>query len=173
MIEVSAVDASEFGRLASVAASIYGAAMDRSPEVVVQRRDIIEVHVGYRGFVASGAFDDEQLIGFGYGYRGAAGQWWHDIVAAALGRDGTKRWLRDSFELAELHLLPDYHGRGLGRTLLTDVLTRAGTAHAVLSTPDSETPARALYRSYGFVDLRTDFRFPGSSEAYALMGVDL
>src|ERR1700712_2650433 len=162
MITVNAVDPLDFRDLAPVAASVYGAAMERSPEVVVQRRDIIAVHVTYRGFVSAGAFDSEDLVGFGYGYRGAAGQWWHDIVAGALGRDAAKRWLRHSFELAELHVLPDHQGHGLGRNLLTDVLSRAATAHAVLSTPDVESPARRLYRSYGFRDLRVDFRFPGS-----------
>jgi ribosomal protein S18 acetylase RimI-like enzyme len=173
MTTVNAVNAVDFRNLAPVAASVYGAAMERPPEVVVQRRDIIAVHVMYRGFVSAGAFDAEDLVGFGYGYRGASGQWWHDIVAGALGRDGAKRWLRHSFELAELHVLPAYQGQGLGRELLTDVLSRADAAHAVLSTPDAETPARLLYRSYGFTDLRTDFRFPGSPESYAIMGVDL
>ncbi|HEX3825071.1 MAG TPA: GNAT family N-acetyltransferase [Mycobacteriales bacterium] len=182
MIRPAPIDAAQFGRLAGEAASIYGAAMKRSPEVVVQRRDLIALHVTYRGFVAAGVFeaatgiDDEaaaQLIGFGYGYQGAAGQWWHDIVAGALGRNNAARWLRDGFELAELHVHPDHQGRGYGRALLTDVLSRAQASHAVLSTPDVESPARALYRSYGFSDLRCEFRFPGSTEGYAIMGIDL
>jgi ribosomal protein S18 acetylase RimI-like enzyme len=180
MTHVEAIDARGFRVLATDAASIYGAAMHRSPEVVVQRRDLIAVHVSYPGFVAAGAFDDAtvpaRLIGFGYGYRGAAGQWWHDIVASALGRANANRWLRDGFELAELHVRPDHQGQGWGRVLLTDVLAAARTAqlaHAVLSTPDADSPARALYRSYGFIDLREKFRFPGSPEAYAIMGVDL
>ena len=56
---------------------------------------------------------------------------------------------------------------------MTDVLSRTERRHAVLSTPDLESPARLLYRSYGFVDLRADFRFPGNPEPYVLMGVDL
>jgi ribosomal protein S18 acetylase RimI-like enzyme len=168
------IDAANFGQRAQEAASIYGAAMQRSAEVVVQRRDIINTHVTYRGFVAAGAFtDDNELVGFGYGYRGFPGQWWHDIVAGALGRESSSRWLRDGFELAELHVLPEQQGHGFGRQLLTDVLSRADAPHAVLSTPDLESPARILYRSYGFSDLRCDFRFPGSPEAYAIMGVDL
>ena len=66
--------------------------MNRSPEVVVQRRDIIAAHVTYPGFVAAGAFDPDEsseLVGFGYGYDGLAGQWWHDIVAGAIGRERT------------------------------------------------------------------------------------
>lgn len=172
MIDYRDVTPAQFREHASEAASIYGAAMGRPPEVVVQRRDIIVGHLGHRGFAAVGAFDPD-LIGFGYGYEGLPGQWWHDVVAGALGRDGTKRWLRDSFELAELHLLPAHHGKGIGRELLTRLLARSTAAHAVLSTPDAESPARQLYRSYGFVDLQVDFRFPGSPEAYAIMGVDL
>lgn len=180
MTHLEALDAEGFGPYAAEAASIYGAAMHRSAEVVVQRRDLIALHMKYRGFVATGGFDGENgdadpalLVGFGYGYRGAPGQWWHDIVASALGRETAARWLRDGFELAELHVQPDQQGRGIGRALLTDVLSRAGAPHAVLSTPDIESPARALYRSYGFSDLRCAFRFPGSPEAYAIMGVDL
>ena len=178
MSDVRALAADEFGALAAEAASIYGAAMRRPPEVVVQRRDIIAAHVTYIGFVAAGAYADSadgdaQLVGFGYGYHGAPGQWWHDIVAGALGRTLTRRWLRNAFELAELHVLPEHQGHGLGRDLLSDVLSRADAARAVLSTPDTDSPARCLYRSFGFVDLCVDFRFPGSPEAYAIMGVDL
>jgi ribosomal protein S18 acetylase RimI-like enzyme len=173
------IDATAFRRLAAEAASVYGAAMQRSPEIVVQRRDIIGSHTMYEGFVAAGAFDDEPqsaapvLVAFGYGYLGAHGQWWHDVVSSALGRTGARRWLRDGFELAELHVLPDHQGVGLGRPLLDDVLSRTAASHAVLSTPDLESPARALYRSRGFEDLLSGFFFPGSSEAYAIMGADL
>jgi ribosomal protein S18 acetylase RimI-like enzyme len=170
--EYRTIPPEEFRGLASQAASIYGAAMQRAPEVVVQRRDIINSHVGFRGFLAVGAFAPD-LIGFGYGYLGFPGQWWHDVVVGALGREGSKRWLRNSFELAELHLLPAHHGQGIGRELLTRVLDQTDAAHAVLSTPDNESPARRLYRSYGFVDIRCGFQFPGSPEAYAIMGADL
>ncbi|HVS68948.1 MAG TPA: GNAT family N-acetyltransferase [Mycobacteriales bacterium] len=181
MIRFAHVDAARMRALAGPAASVYGAAMARSPEVVVQRRDIIAGHTAYPGFIGAAAFDiDEadvaaegELVGFGYGYLGASGQWWHDTVAHALGRDGAKRWLRDGFELAELHVLPGYQGGGLGRHLLTDVLSRTTARHAVLSTPDTESPARLLYRSYGFEDLVCNFYFPGSSECYAIMGIDL
>jgi ribosomal protein S18 acetylase RimI-like enzyme len=181
MTRLVRLDGSQMRRLAGPAASVYGAAMSRPPEVVVQRREIIASHTTYPGFVCSAAFDgvdddDEpggDLVGFGYGYLGAGGQWWHDTVARALGREGTRRWLRDGFELAELHVLPGHQGHGLGRRLLTDVLARTGASRAVLSTPDSESPARLLYRSVGFIDLVCGFYFPGSSESYAIMGVDL
>lgn len=183
MTRIARLDGGQLRTLAGQAASVYGAAMRRTPEVVVQRREIICEHTGYPGFACTAAFDggsdepdkvlDGELMGFGYGYLGAGGQWWHDTVAQALGRDGTRRWLRDGFELAELHVRPEHHGVGIGRRLLTDVLGQTRARQAVLSTPDTESPARLLYRSIGFTDLVCDFNFPGSSEAYAIMGIDL
>jgi ribosomal protein S18 acetylase RimI-like enzyme len=176
MTRIAHVDGARMRELAGPAASVYGAAMRRTPEVVVQRREIIVSHTTYPGFLCTGAFDDaatDELIGFGYGYLGATGQWWHDTVARALGRDAARRWLRDGFELAELHVRPEHQGGGIGRRLLADVLERTPARHAVLSTPDTESPARLLYRSVGFEDLLCGFFFPGSSECYAIMGVDL
>jgi ribosomal protein S18 acetylase RimI-like enzyme len=176
------LDAARVRALAGPAASVYGAAMQRPPEVVVQRREIIAGHTTYPGFLCTAAFEgatddtdaiDAELVGFGYGYLGAGGQWWHDTVAQALGRDAARRWLRDGFELAELHVLPRHQGRGLGRQLLTDLLARTTATRVVLSTPDVESRARRLYRSIGFEDLLCGFYFPGSSEAYAIMGLDL
>jgi ribosomal protein S18 acetylase RimI-like enzyme len=180
------LDAAGFRPFGATAAQVYGEAMRRSPEVVIQRREVIGLHLGYPGFVGTaalvdpdpatsgpGAASEPVLVGFGYGYRGAPTQWWHDIVARALGTEASRRWLADGFELAELHVLPAYQAQGLGRGMLRDVMRRAEAAHITLSTPDLETPARRLYRSEGFVDLLRDFYFPGSNEAYAVMGVDL
>jgi ribosomal protein S18 acetylase RimI-like enzyme len=178
MTTIQPIDPDTFRVLAAEAAGVYGEAMKRSPEVVVQRRDLITQHAGFAGFLASGAFEPDsetgrvRLVGFGYGYPGRPGQWWHDVVAGALGRAATKRWLTDGFELAELHVLPERQGDGLGRALLDDLFARVEARHVVLSTPDTDSRARSLYRSLGFTDLRRYFRFPGSDEDYAIMGVD-
>lgn len=170
MTEVSLLDGDEFAAHVVTAAQIYGEAMRRPPELVVQRREIMQSHVQRRGFRAVTARDGDQIVGFGYGYRGRAGEWWHDIVAKALGRDAATEWLDDAFELAELHLLPAHHGAGIGRLLLTTLLDGVTTRTVVLSTHDHDSPARWLYRSAGFEDLLTRFVFPGSGEVYAVMG---
>ena len=173
-IDVRRLDSEAFEPYVVTAAHIYGEAMRRPPELVVQRREIMQSHLHRRGFRAVGALTaDGELVGFGYGYRGRAGEWWHDIVTKALsrelGRTAAKDWLDDAFELAELHLLPAHHGAGVGRSMLTMLLDGLATRTAVLSTHDKESPARSLYRSAGFEDLLTGFVFPGSAEVYAVM----
>jgi ribosomal protein S18 acetylase RimI-like enzyme len=174
MTRIDVLDAAAFEPHVRTAAHIYGAAMQRGPEMVVQRCEIMHTHLSRRGFLAVVAVDEAGApVGFGYGYRGRRGEWWHDIVAEALGSELADRWMADAFELAELHVLPEHQGNGLGRRVLDEVVTRAGGATMVLSTHDRESRARALYRSTGFVDLCGGLLFPGSTEVYAIMGKDL
>ncbi len=140
------------------------------------------------------------LAGFTYGFHGVPGQWWHDTVAGALalsparpaswdgppapgfgaarasgapGRGGGQAWLDDSFEVAELHVLPPYQGMGIGRELLLRLTSGRPERTAVLSTADTESRARRLYRGVGFTDLLTGFRFSGGEPPYAVMGATL
>jgi ribosomal protein S18 acetylase RimI-like enzyme len=170
---IEVLDRDAFAAHIQRAAQIYGAAMQRSPEYVVQRREIMQAHLERRGLVAVAAVDETSgdLVGFGYGYLGRRGEWWHDVVVRALGRDTAKQWLTDAFELAELHVDPARHGRGIGRRILERLLAESGGTTVVLSTHDRDSPARALYRSVGFVELLTDFVFPGSTEVYVIMGL--
>src|SRR5262249_24098116 len=59
------------------------------------------------------------LIGFAYGFHGEGGQWWHDLVSQAVtsacGREAAADWLTDSFEIAEVHVLPGHQGQGTGQ----------------------------------------------------------
>ena len=42
-----------------------------------------------------------------------------------------------------------------------------------MSTQDTDSRARRLYRGLGFNDLVTGYRFPGTDPPYALMGATL
>jgi GNAT superfamily N-acetyltransferase len=122
-----------------------------------------------------------RLVGFTYGFHGTPGQWWHDIVAGALAQGRGSRapgpggagWLDDTFEVAELHVLPAYQGKGTGRGLLFRLTADRPERTAVLSTADTESRARRLYRGAGFTDLLTAFRFAGGEPPYAVMGATL
>ncbi len=117
------------------------------------------------------------IAGFAYGFHGTNGQWWHDLVRSALasagGRDLAQAWLADSFEVAEVHVHPAYQGRGVGRTMVPALVHSRLERTALLSTQDTNSRARRLYRGLGFKDLVTGYRFPGTDPPYALMGAML
>ena len=59
------------------------------------------------------------LVGFGYGYTGALGQWWSDNVARALTAAQRAEWLDPPhFEIVELHVRPAYQRAGSARACL-------------------------------------------------------
>jgi ribosomal protein S18 acetylase RimI-like enzyme len=131
------------------------------------------------GGLASGAGSgsDSQVIAFAYGFRGAGGQWWHDVVrsgiTAAAGGRAAGAWMADAFEIAEVHVRPEYHRRGIGRAMLLSLTAGCPQRTAVLSTLDAASPARQLYGSLGFTDLLTGFSFPGNGPPYVVMGAAL
>lgn len=179
--------------------AVYAAAMNPPDRTLSGREAIMERHAASPGFRGLTAHDDGQLVGFCYGFHGENGQWWHDMVAAALAsRSGSvisgsvissgassggassggtvsaqRAWLDDSFEIAELHVLPAWQGKGIGRSLLLTIAAGRPERTAVLSTADAPTRARRLYRGVGFTDLLTDFRFSGGEPPYAVMGAML
>ena len=149
-------------------------------ELLPGRRSVMAGHTANPGFRALAVTDDGtgEVVSFGYGFHGAPGQWWHDTVSRALvtehGNAAATAWLADSFEVAELHVAPDYQGHGVGAAVLLQLTTGRQEPPALLSTRDADTPARRLYRGTGFTDLLTGFRFfPGSEPPYAVMGAEL
>jgi ribosomal protein S18 acetylase RimI-like enzyme len=187
-VTVAQLGPAEFRSAIDGFVAVYAAAM-KPPERMLAGRDIImdrhAANPGFRGLAAviiRGAHPPEPpwsdynaLAGFTYGFHGAPGQWWHDVVAGALAlgpRDG-RAYLDDSFEVAELHVVPSYQGMGIGRELLLQLTEGRQERTAVLSTMDTESPARRLYRTAGFTDLLTGFRFSGGEPPYAVMGARL
>ncbi|MFL5624723.1 MAG: GNAT family N-acetyltransferase [Ktedonobacteraceae bacterium] len=132
-------------------------------------------HAQRPGFRCSLALEDTngQVLGFTYGYTGAAGQWWHDRVSKALGPQKAETWLTGNFELVELAVLPSEQGRGIGGRLHDTLLTALPHRTAALSTYQLETTALHLYRKRGWITLLDGFVFPGSGEPFIIMGLDL
>ena len=180
VLSVTELNPGEFvGRLDQMIA-VYAAAMRPPAEMLPGRRSIMAGHAAHPGFSALLATEDGSgaPAGFGYGFHGAAGQWWHDTVARALaaahGTAAAASWLGDSFEVAELHVAPDHQGHGVGAGLLFQLASGRPERTALLSTRDADSPARRLYRGVGFSDLLTGFAFfPGNEPPYAVMGAEL
>ncbi len=109
--------------------------------------------------------------------RGAAGQWWHDVVRAGLtvaaGSQVATAWLADSFEIAEVHVHPEFQRRGIGRAMLLSLTAGCPHRTTLLSAMESAAPARGLYRILGFAELLSGFSFPGNGPPYVVMGAVL
>ncbi|MBM0259485.1 GNAT family N-acetyltransferase [Micromonospora sp. 4G55] len=157
--------------------AVYGEAMNYRVDLLEARRGYIATHVRRPGFRAVASLTtDGRLAGFGYGYLGAPGQWWHDQVHRALDPAARRRWLTDCFEVVELHVRPPAQGHGLGTRQLTALLTLAEGTTTLLSTPEAdEQTSRAwrLYRRFGFVDVLRHFHFPGDERPFGVLGRDL
>jgi ribosomal protein S18 acetylase RimI-like enzyme len=170
-------------------AAVYAAAMNPPAEQLPGRHTIMERHAGYAAFraiaaiapAAGGGTADGPaaplIVGFAYGFHGGGGQWWHDLVsravASVLGGRASDDWFGDSLEIAEVHVHPSYQGRGTGLAMMLRLTAGRPEPVAVLSTMDSDTKARRLYRGLGFTDLLTSFTFPGTEMPYAIMGAPL
>jgi ribosomal protein S18 acetylase RimI-like enzyme len=157
--------------------AVYGEAMGYRSMLLDARRGYMATHVRRPGFRAVATLTtDGRLVGFGYGYTSASGQWWHDQVRGALDEPARKSWLADCFEVVELHVRPAAQGHGIGARQLRGLLSMAGGKTTLLSTPEAdERGSRAwrLYRRFSFVDVLRDFHFPGDERAFAVLGREL
>jgi ribosomal protein S18 acetylase RimI-like enzyme len=159
--------------------AVYTAAMRPDPVHLPGRLSIMERHAGHPGFRALVVTvpPSPQAVAFCYGFRGAPGQWWHDVVRAGVtatsGPVEATRWLADPLEVAELHVRPTHQHRGIGRELLLALTGGRDERTAVLSTQDDNAQARRLYLGMGFTDLLRGFSFPGGGPPYAVMGAVL
>jgi GNAT superfamily N-acetyltransferase len=166
---------------------VYSTAMRVPAFQLPGRRAVMDAHVlnpAFRAVAATGPAsvlggtrNAEAVIAFAYGFHGRRGQWWHDLVRSALtvasGSGIAGAWLDDSFEVAEVHVRPEFQKRGIGRRMLYRLTAGLPERTAVLSTMDDDTPARHLYGSLGFTDLLTGYQFTGVPESYAVMGAAL
>ena len=157
------------------AVALYVAAMRYPHGTEEQRAPMWAAHMQRDGWRCVAAFDrDDRLAGICYGYRGAPDQWWHEQVRRGItqlqGPAVAAKWLRNYFELTELHVRPDCQGQGTGEDLLRQLLAGARARNVLLSTPEGITRAWRLYRRTGFRDVLRDYRFTGDPRPFAVLG---
>jgi ribosomal protein S18 acetylase RimI-like enzyme len=139
-----------------------------------QRARIVRRHAARAGLIAHGAFADDDLVGFCYGFPSDDEGWWEQQIRPRMQAAGTAHWLDGrAFALTELHVHPDHHRRGIGRCLITGVLAMTDLPKALLSVRTGARPARRLYASLGFTDLTSPFHFGPGQQAYTVMGSTL
>jgi ribosomal protein S18 acetylase RimI-like enzyme len=117
-------------------------------------RERLPAHAGRDDFVFLVAREAGELVGFGYGYTGAYGQWWTDRVARSLAAEQRAEWLDPPhFEVVELHVRPSRQRAGVGSRLLAQLLSRQPHDRALLSTQRGSRKARAFYAKNGWTEL--------------------
>ena len=111
-----------------------------------------------------------EVHGFAYGYAGAYGQWWTDVVARSLDDAQRAEWLdQPHFEVVELHVRPVRQRAGLGSMLLAHLLSRQPYDRAVLSTQTGSRKARSFYAKNGWSEL-ADVDFGTGYPPYLVLG---
>ncbi|MDQ8707041.1 GNAT family N-acetyltransferase [Streptomyces sp. LHD-70] len=156
------------------ALAVQALAFGLDDDEIAVRRQIVLRHVTYPGALALGATTPEgRLVGFVYGMPNDRAHWWSSVVEPYLRAQSIDFWLDDSFVITELHVHPRHQDRGIGRTLITTITDAAAQPRSILSAIDTDSPARALYRSLGYTDLARNVVFPSAPRPYAVMGAPL
>ncbi|MDP9365243.1 MAG: GNAT family N-acetyltransferase [Chloroflexota bacterium] len=177
-IDIEFVDASEVTAVQDQIAAIYRDAFSSPPDgekpaAVASFVERLPRHAARAGFRCAVARDGDWPLGFAYGYVGAPGQWWHDLVRAALSPTMAERWLDGAFEFTELAVVPSAQGGGIGGGLHDLLLSRTPSATALTTTPREGNPAVRFDRRRGWETLVDDFRFPGGTAPWLILGRDL
>ncbi|NWK69859.1 GNAT family N-acetyltransferase [Bacillus paramycoides] len=106
----------------------------------------IKRHMGYTNFKGVVAINDEnEVIGFTYGYRSLEGQYYNQLMREVLSLEQIDQWLEDCFEFVELAVHPEYRNMGLGTKLHNGLLEGIPNRTSVLTTQINNQKARSLY----------------------------
>ena len=156
------------GPLFDAAAKVYAEAFAGRPYYMepkanerTMRTRLGSKHARKPGLTTIAALHGGDVVGMTYGYHLAPGDWWGDLVRAALSPQSQRNWLSDAFILVEIGVAPALQGCGIGPLLINALLTDRPERAVVLST---RTDARAhnLYRRLGF-EVLTEMRFEQSA----------
>ncbi|MFH8408091.1 GNAT family N-acetyltransferase [Streptomyces sp. NPDC018019] len=156
------------------ALAVQALAFGLTDDEIGVRRHIVLRHLTSPGARALGATTPAgRLVGFVYGMPNSRTHWWSTVVEPYLRARGLDQWLDDSFVITELHVLPAFQNRRIGRELITRITDAATEPRSILSAIDTDSPARGLYRSLGYQDLARRVLFPSAPLPYAVMGAPL
>ncbi|KAA6213660.1 GNAT family N-acetyltransferase [Streptomyces albofaciens JCM 4342] len=156
------------------ALAVQALAFGLTDDEIGVRRHIVLRHLTSPGARALGATTPGgRLVGFVYGMPNSRTHWWSTVVEPYLRARGLDHWLDDSFVITELHVLPAFQNRRIGRQLITRITDEAVEPRSILSAIDTDSPARGLYRALGYQDLARRVLFPSAPLPYAVMGAPL
>jgi GNAT superfamily N-acetyltransferase len=145
--------------LAAEVAEIYASAFSvfrDSPsehEVRLFAYETLPQQAARDGFHFIGAFEDEALVGFIYGFHGRRGEPWEEWIHQRVPGEVYDEWFANQFDLTEFCVRVERHGEGIGSRLYDALLAGiadGGYERAVLTTRRIENPARDFYARRGW-----------------------
>lgn len=180
-VAVQRLSAVEFHRLAPQAVELYLQAMGYPHTIAPTRTQAWRAATSRTGFHSIAAFaiapQTTRLAGIAYGSTGQPHDWWARHVRAGLAATGQDaQWLENYFELSEIHVAPQFQGRGVGHQLLEQLESLVRTPAILLSTPEvagEHNAAFHLYRAHGYKDVLRHYTFPGDHRPFAILGKKL
>jgi len=132
--------------------------------------DFVRWYAECRGFVGFVATKDEIPVAMGFGIESIAGNWWHDIVTTAVGRDNPA--LKNAWALVEFCVLENYRKEGVGSLLHDKLLETQVYPRVLLSTRVENEGARRFYERKQWQCLHPGVVFGAGEPAYMIMSRD-
>lgn len=180
-MSIKRLTTAEFQLLAPRLVDIHLEAMGYPFELHARRLESWRRDTLQPGFISAIATGPNDVVGVAYGFLSDHNHWWDRQLRKGMEAQGVSEELQREissgyFEVTEIHVRPGLHGRGIGRSLLTELLWNVPAPRAVLSTPEvagENNPAFGLYRSLGFTDLLRDYYYPGDDRPFAVLMCDL
>lgn len=149
MLQIDVLDGNGAAAYAPPVFALYDTVFGDFPDSNSWQEQMYDRHRVRDDFRLAVAVDEDRLLGFAWGYRGARGQYWSDLVARTLPAAAAE-WIGDHYEVVELAVDPARRRRGIGRRL-HDALLDGLAGRALLGTSaDDADPAVRLYKSRGW-----------------------
>lgn len=124
-------------------------------------------HMHRPGYVGLLAQVDKRIVGVAFGSYSLSGQWWHERVAAHVGREHPA--IQDAWVLTQLNVLKAYRNRKIGETLHHRIIEEQTRQHLLLSTQVANKAAQRFYKRHGWQVLHEGFQFSSGDESYKIL----
>jgi ribosomal protein S18 acetylase RimI-like enzyme len=118
---------------------------NEGPEHAAKFRKWLTKELDSPGFTLVRAIAGTELVGMAYGYTMPAGEWWHNATEPPPADIRDRR----KFVVMEWAVRADHRRRGIGRQLMTELLTGRSEPYATLNA-NPAAAARDIYVRWGW-----------------------
>jgi GNAT superfamily N-acetyltransferase len=112
---------------------------------------------------------DDRAVGFAVGHDTVAREEWLRHVMTATRGTPVHDWLPDAWYLADIAVLPEMQGRGVGRQMHDVLMDLTVDRRRMLVTYHGDHPAKRFYRRLGWVELVPDLEYVPGAPLTSLM----